>query len=154
MNDHFSNIGRYVSIFDRLMKMYYDRELSDFDIGWGQQFYVEYLYDHPGASPQEMTDFIRVDKATLTKTMKKLKDVGYIQVIGDEKDRRVKHLYLTQKAMPAAKQIKKIHASFYETFTAGISPEELFETEKILCQMADNINQKVWHRMEEHHGKK
>ena len=101
-----------------------------------------------------MTDFIRVDKATLTKTMKKLKDVGYIQVIGDEKDRRVKHLYLTPKAMPAAKQIKKIHASFYETFTAGISPEELFETEKILCQMADNINQKVWHRMEEHHGKK
>ena len=51
--------------------MYYDRGLSEFNIGWGQQFYVEYIYDHPGASPQEMVECIRVDKATLTKIMKK-----------------------------------------------------------------------------------
>ena len=72
MKDHFSDMGRYVSIFDRLMKMYYDRGLSDYEIGWGQQFYVEYLYNHPGASPQEMTEYIRVDRATLTKTIQKL----------------------------------------------------------------------------------
>ena len=59
MNDCFSNLGRCISIFDRLMKMYYDRGLSGFEIGWGQQFYVEYLYDHPGASPQEMVEYIR-----------------------------------------------------------------------------------------------
>ena len=41
--ESFSNLGRYVSICDRLMKMYYDRGLSEFEIGWGQQFYVEYL---------------------------------------------------------------------------------------------------------------
>ncbi|MBO5144253.1 MAG: MarR family transcriptional regulator [Lachnospiraceae bacterium] len=152
MKDHFSNIGRYVSIFDRLMKMYYDRGLSAFEIGWGQQFYVEYLYDHPGASPQEMVETIRVDKATLTKIIKKLTEVGYIRVIVDERDRRVKHLYLTERAIPAAKQIKKIHANFYETFRAGISPEELTLVEQTLQQMADNINRKVWHRMEEHHG--
>ena len=37
----FPEIGRWVSIFDRLMKMYYDRGLSGYEIGWGQQFYVE-----------------------------------------------------------------------------------------------------------------
>lgn len=57
---NFSEIGRCVSIFDRLMKMYYDRSLSGYEIGWGQQFYVEYLYEHPGASPQEMAEVIRV----------------------------------------------------------------------------------------------
>ena len=77
MMESFSNLGRYVSICDRLMKMYYDRGLSEFEIGWGQQFYVEYLYDHPGASPQEMVSCIHVDKATLTKIIKKLTEVGY-----------------------------------------------------------------------------
>ena len=72
MKDHFSDMGRYVSIFDRLMKMYYDRSLCDYEIGWGQQFYVEYLYEHPGATPQEMASCIRVDKGTLSKTIKKL----------------------------------------------------------------------------------
>ncbi len=150
--DSFSNIGRYISILDRLMRMYYDRGLSDFEIGWGQQFYVEYLYDHPGASPQEMTEYIRVDRATLTKTIRKLTGVGYIRVVGDEKDRRVKHLYLTEKAVPAAKRIKKIHAEFYESLGSGLSGEELERTEHILRQMAENINRKVWHRMETQGG--
>ncbi|MGM9662748.1 MAG: MarR family winged helix-turn-helix transcriptional regulator [Oscillospiraceae bacterium] len=152
MNDRFSNLGRCISIFDRLMKMYYDRGLSSFEIGWGQQFYVEYLYDHPGASPQEMVEYIRVDKATLTKIIKKLTQIDYIKVVGDEKDRRVKHLYLTEKAIPAAKQIKEIHADFYGTLSAGISPAELTAAEETLQRMVGNINQKVWHRMEDSHG--
>ena len=150
--DSFSNIGRYISILDRLMRMYYDHGLSDFEIGWGQQFYVEYLYNHPGASPQEMTEYIRVDRATLTKTIQKLTGVGYIRVVGDERDRRVKHLYLTEKAVPAARQIKKIHAEFYESLGLGLSGEELERTEHILRQMAENINRKVWHRMETQGG--
>ena len=153
MKEHFSNLGRYVSICDRLMKMYYDRGLSAFEIGWGQQFYVEYIYEHPGASPQEMSECIRVDKATLSKTIKKLTEVGYIRVETDEKDRRMKHLYLTEKAFPAAEQIKKIHGTFFEDLQAGIPGEDLTVTENTLRRMADNINRKVWHRMEEHHGK-
>lgn len=149
----FPEMGRWVSIFDRLMKMYYDRGLSEFEIGWGQQFYVEYLYTHPGASPQEMAERFRVDRGTLTKMIKKLGEIGYIQVTSDEKDRRVKHLYLTEKAVPAAEQIKKIHADFYETLSQNIPQEELALTEQTLQRMADNINRKVWHRMEAHHGK-
>ena len=70
MNDNFPNLARCISIVDRLMKMYYDHGLADFEIGWGQQFYAEYVYDHPGVSAQEMVKYIRVDKATLTKTIK------------------------------------------------------------------------------------
>lgn len=153
MKDSFSELGRLVSILDRLMKMYYDHGLADFEIGWGQQFYVEYLYDHPGATPQEMANSIQVDKATITKTIKKLMDVGYIQVLGDEKDRRIKHLYLTEKAVPAAKQIKKIHVDFYAALSSGISPEEMRSTEKVLGRLSENLSRKVWHRMGEHHGK-
>lgn len=152
MKDSFSSIGRWVSILDRLMKMYYDRGLAGSEIGWGQQFYVEYIFDHPGASPQEMAEVIRVDKATLTKIIKKLTQIGYITVVPDEKDRRVKHLYLTEKAVPAAKQIKQIHGEFYAALSQGLSREELSAAEQTLQHMAENINQKLWHRMEEHHG--
>ena len=81
MSDNFPNLGRYISILDRLMKMYYDHGLSEFEIGWGQQFYVEYLYDHPGVSAQEMVNYIRVDKATLTKVIKKLTEIEYVKVV-------------------------------------------------------------------------
>lgn len=148
MNDKFPDIGRYLSISDRLMKMYYDHGLSDFEIGWGQQFYVEYLYDNPGASAQEMVECIRVDKATLTKVIKKLTDIGYVQVVRSAKDKRMKHLYLTDKAIQAVQQIKQIHNSFYETLCSDISPSDLQQAERTLQQIAENLNQKVWHRME------
>lgn len=148
MNDHFPELGRWISILDRLMKMYYDRGLADFEIGWGQQFYVEYLYDLPGASAQEMAQCIRVDKATLTKVIKKLLALDYIKVTADEKDKRVKRLYLTEKALPAARRIKEIHNSFYQAVCTGLSSGSVRLTEETLAQMVENVNQKIWHRME------
>lgn len=149
MKENFPDLNRYVSIMDRLMKMYYDHGLSDFEIGWGQQFYVEYIYDHPGTSAQEMVKYIRVDKATLTKVIKKLIQIGYIKAIKDEKDRRIRRLYLTDLAVPAAKRIKEIHNSFYETLCRDIPPENVELTEKTIEHMVENINRKIWHRMEE-----
>lgn len=152
MNDNFSNLGRCISILDRLMRMYYDHGLLDYEIGWGQQFYVEYLYDHPGASAQEMVECIRVDKATLTKVIKKLTEIGYVKVVKSEEDKRIKHLYLTDKAVPAARRIKEIHRDFYEILCSDISVSSIQQAEQTMEHMMENINQKVWHRMEEHHG--
>lgn len=138
---------RYISILDRLMRMYYDHGLEGYEIGWGQQFFVEYLYDHPGASAQEMVEHIRVDKATLTKVVKKLTEIGYLNVVRSETDRRVKHLYLTDKAVPAAQRIKVVHSGFYDTLCADIPLSELQQAERIMEKMVENINQKIWHRM-------
>ena len=149
MNDQFPNLGRCISILDRLMRMYYDRGLSEFEIGWGQQFYAEYIYDHPGASAQEMVEYIRVDKATLTKNVKKLAEIGYVEIVSDKTDKRVKHLYLTSKGEPAVKRIKEIHRNFYETLCSGILPQDVGMAEQVMEKMMENINQKVWHRMEE-----
>ena len=34
------------------------------------------------------------------KNIKKLAEIGYIEIVGDKKDKRVKHLYLTAKYQP------------------------------------------------------
>lgn len=137
---------------DWLTKMYYDHGLSDFEIGRGQQFYVEYIYDHPGTSAQETVECIRVDKATLTKVIKKLNEIGYIEVVRSEDDKRVRRLYLTKRVIPAARRIKEIHNSFYDAMYSGISSSDIQKTEQTLTQMMENINQKVWHRMEVSYG--
>lgn len=148
MSSRFPNLGRFISILDRLMKMYYDHGLENFEIGWGQQFYAEYIYDHPGATAQEMVEYIRVDKATLTKSIKKLTEIGYVEIHSDEADKRVKHLYLTPKGVPAVERIKEIHRDFFQTLCSSIPPQDVLLTEQVMEQMMENINQKVWHRME------
>ena len=149
MNNNFPNLGRCLSILDRLMKMYYDYNLADFEIGWGQQFYVEYLYDHPGASAQEMVEWIRVDKGTLTKVVKKLTEIGYVEVVRSEEDKRIKFLYLTEKGVPAAKRIKEIHSNFYNILCSDIQPSDVQLTEQTMEMMMENVHQKILHRAEE-----
>ena len=69
-----------------------------------------------------------------------------------ENDRLSKLLYLTSKAEPAVNRIKEIHQDFYRTLCSDISPQDIFLCEQTLEKMMENINKKVWHRMEEHHG--
>lgn len=149
---HFRDIGRCVSIIDRLMRMYYDHGLADYEIGWGQQFYAEYIHDHPGASAQEMVWCIRVDKATLAKSIRRLVEIGYVTVVQDERDHRVKRLYLTAKGGPAVARVKRIHDEFYDTLCKGIPPQDVEAAERTLERMMENLNGAVWHRMEEQHG--
>lgn len=85
----------------------------------------------------------------MTKIIKKLVEIGYVEIAVDETDKRVKHLYLTPKGVPAVKRIKEIHSDFYSTLCSGISSKDIQLTEGTLEQMMENINQKVWHRMED-----
>lgn len=152
MDNKFSNLARRISILDRLMQKYYNRELSAYEIGWGQQFYVWYLNDHPGAPAQEVADHMHVDKATLAKNVKKLLSLGYIRVEADKSDKRVKHLYLTEKATPVIMQIQKIHNSFYQILNCGISPQDVQVTEQSMEQMILNIYHEIEELGDDHLG--
>lgn len=147
MSNTFPDICRYFSVLDRLMKMYYDRNLVDYDISYGQQFYLECVSEHPGITAHEMASFIRVDKATLTKNINKLIELGFVTSVNSEQDRRSKHLYPTEKSAATVKKIKEIHAEFYDVLCSEISQQDIHIVTQILSHMADNINKKVWHRM-------
>lgn len=71
-----------------------------------------------------MVERFRVDKATLTKVIRKLVDIGYVRVVRSEDDRRMKQLYLTDAAVPAVKRVKEIHNSFQEVLSSGLSPRK------------------------------
>ena len=92
---------------------------------------------------------IRVDKATLTKTIKKLSDIGYVRIVSDPQDRRVKRLFLTQEGIPAVRRIKEIHGAFFQTLCAGIPPQDIQAAQRTLARMVENLTPVVRHRAED-----
>lgn len=152
MSDGFSKIGKSISIIDRLMKMYYDKALKDCNIGWGQQFFLELIYENPGISPQELSKVMHVDKATVTKVTQYLEKVQYITIESSQNDKRMRHLFVTEEAKPIISQIKKIHKQFYIDITKNIPPGETQMLDENLEQMLSNLTQHVWHRMDAEKG--
>ncbi len=87
-----------LSILYRNTQKYFDHVLEKYDIGSGQLIFLLFINEHEGVTMQEVTHTTQVDKGTTTKSVNRLIEQGYVQARQDEKDKRVKRLYTTEKA--------------------------------------------------------
>lgn len=137
--ENFPKISSMISRINRSMRIFYDRGLEDFHIGWSQQFFLEFILEHPGVSPQMLTERFQTDKGTTAKVLKKLGAEGYLRAETDEHDRRIHHLYACGQAKEAVVKIKELHARFYETITEHLSEEQIQTAVFLLENMAKNV---------------
>ena len=88
-------LGRNISIAYRLSNRFYDRVLSPYQIGCGQQFFLLRIYENQGISMYDLARMGRFDKGTVTRAVQKLEEQGYVRCVPDERDKRVRRLYTT-----------------------------------------------------------
>lgn len=93
-----SNMMVNLSVLFRNTQKYYDHVLSKYGLGAGQLMYLLFINEKEGVTMQEVTRLGEMDKGTTTKAISRLTEEGYIRSVVDEKDRRVRHLYCTEKA--------------------------------------------------------
>ena len=100
-----SNFLVNLSILFRNSQKYFDRLLAKFDIGAGQLIYIIAINENEGVTMQEVSRLLEMDKGTTTKSIQRLIEQGYVEIRIDEKDRRIKHLYMTEKSGQAINEI-------------------------------------------------
>ena len=91
-------IGKYIGEIHRSSCMYFSKKFSKFAIGAGQYLFLLNLYKHDGITQEELTEKVKLDKATTARAIKKLEDEGYVKRVKKENDRRAYKLELTEKA--------------------------------------------------------
>ena len=72
--------------------------LEEFGLSGHTYGYMMVLFHREGISEKEMTEHMLVDKATTTRAIAKLEEIGYIRKEKDPNDGRAHCLYLTKKA--------------------------------------------------------
>lgn len=97
--------------------------------------YTEYallisLFEMEGASQDELTEKMGLDKSAVTRTVKSLETKGFIFRQQDILDKRKKHLYLTQAAKDKRKFLEQVIKSWVSYLTAGLSASQ----EEVLLQ--------------------
>ena len=98
MNDNQSSIGRPISILYRYGQSYTSKKLEAYNIGSGQYIFLLALYRNDGISQEELSAYLKIDKATTAKAVKKLIEAGYIRRDIDSSDKRAYKVFLTAKA--------------------------------------------------------
>ena len=117
-------ILRYNSLLQRNTRRYFDLMLEQDQIGSGQQFFLLRIFENDGISMQDLARLGSFDKGTVTRAVQKLVIEGYVRTEADPQDKRVRHIYLTERARPLIDHVYQIRDYWTEALTRGLREEE------------------------------
>lgn len=131
-------IGKWISILYRYGQNYISKRLEPYNIGSGQYIFLMHLYKNDGISQENLSDKLKMDKATTAKALKKLEEEGYINREIDCSDKRAYQIFITPKALEIRQIIHATIKSWEEILSRGLSKEETDMVNNILKKMAEN----------------
>jgi DNA-binding MarR family transcriptional regulator len=137
------SFGRYISVIYRYLQIVLNYQLKSYGIGSGQYIFISTIYQNQGVSQKELSNLIKIDKATTAKALKKLEENGYVYRIKDEEDRRYHKLYLTQKGIEFIPTLRNIQDDLTNMLSIGMEQSEYAETLKYLNVILNNVQKSI-----------
>lgn len=127
-----------VSILYRCAQKFFDKQLIPYEIGAGQLQFLIQVYENEGITMQALASLGMYDKGTITKSIQKLEDLGYVKMMTHVNDKRVRCLYTTDKTKEIISNIYLIRRQWWEKVTKGMNKEEAEIFEHLLDMVAKN----------------
>ncbi len=131
-------LGKFAAIINQNGHCYYDQALRPYGIGWGQQFLLLCIYDNEGISILKLAKKGILDQSTTTRALQKLHRKGYISFKICAADRRIRHVYITKKALPVIEATLCLQKQWNEILVQGMSEAEINDAYRLLGVMAKN----------------
>lgn len=133
-------IGRWLSILYRYGQSYVGKKLSAYNIGSGQYILMMVLYRNGGISQEELSTYLKVDKGSIAKSVKKLQQEGYLERKIDQKDKRAYQLFLTPKALEIIPKVNEVIKDWENIMVSELSDSEKLMAEQLLYKMASKVD--------------
>lgn len=131
-------INKYIGMIHRAACMYLSKEFSKFRIGSGQHLFLLVLYRNEGITQEELTEKLKLDKATTARAIKKLENEGYVKRIRKETDKRAYSLMLTEKAHSIKEDVYSIMNQLENIFKNCLNEEESQEIMRLLSKLTNS----------------
>jgi DNA-binding MarR family transcriptional regulator len=133
-------IARRIWSINKKGQTYFATRLADFGLGVGQFPLLSLLYAKEGLNQEEMASYLGVDKAAVTKAVRKLLAEGYIERRGDEGDARMRRSWLTAKAKRSRAKMLAVEEDWQARLLGGFTEEEVRILEALLARANENCD--------------
>lgn len=95
---------------------------------------------HDGATQEELTSIVGVDKAMTTRVIHSLEKKGFVKRIPDLEDKRQKRIYKTEKAKQISEDFIKELMQLNQTFIQDIDSDNFACFKQTLIILENNIS--------------
>ena len=113
------------SILYRCNQKYFDKLLSDYELGYTQMLLLTEIYENEGVSMNELATRGVFDKGTITKSIQKLEQSGYVVIQNSEQDKRSKLLYTSEKAQEIMPKLYQLRSEWNSYLSTNLTSDEL-----------------------------
>lgn len=129
-----------LNILSRATQKYYDRQLQEFDLTYAQLPVLLMIYESEGITANQIVIKGQYDKGTVTKNVQKLESLGYIQSRASLTDKRVRHLYPTDRTKAIISRIYAIRRDWWDHLMNAIPDQD---TEEFMDQTRKMVESAV-----------
>ncbi|HWR10092.1 MarR family winged helix-turn-helix transcriptional regulator [Sporomusa sp.] len=136
-----NEILREVGMLARSIQSISDIRFREFKLQRGQFIFLTRICEHPGINLIDLSNILKVDKATTTKAIQKLIEENYVLRERDSVDKRMWHLFPTLKAKEIYSFIIQDENRNLEVCLKGFTLEERHTVHQLLKKMCENIEQ-------------
>lgn len=132
---------REVGMLARCIQSISDIKFREIKLQRGQFIFLTRICENPGINLVELSDILKVDKATTTKAIQKLVDEGYVQRERSSEDKRMLHLFPSIKAQRTYSFIIEEENLNIDKCFDGFDAVEKETVQYLLKRMRENIEQ-------------
>lgn len=136
-------LGKQLSMVVRVHTILIDHALEPYDLSHGQLFLLLALYNQEGIYQSTLSKLYRLDRAAVSKGVKRLIDKDMIQVEVDQHDKRRQLLFLTNKAKEFEPTFRQILALIEGEIQADLSEEEVLMFSQLLTKVYNTLSSKL-----------
>lgn len=116
-------------------------ELKEFDLRVPEWRALAALYSRRHCTMRELSDLASIDRTTLTRTVDRMQDAGWLARLSDGQDMRVTRLALTVAGERLFSQVWPSVARLNEAAVAGLPAATMGKLRAALAQMKDNLDE-------------
>ncbi|GHV48533.1 MarR family transcriptional regulator [Clostridia bacterium] len=132
---------RIITVLYRKSQSYLSVALSKHNLTTAEQPFFAALQKYDGATQDELSALISVDKSATARTVKLLEEKGFVKRVQNETDKRQIRIFLTDIARESWSGVEKELISFNEMLTKNIAADSLETVYNALLQMEENAVQ-------------
>lgn len=138
------DILRQIGTIARALDSIANIEFKEMQLNRGQYLYLVRIKENPGIISDHLAGMLSVDRTTTARSVKKLEQNGLIKKGSDEQNRKIKHLFVTDKGEKLAARIEKENTYSNEQVLKGLDKSERLELASLLKQVEENASAS-WH---------
>lgn len=134
-----AEILREIGMVARALDSIANIEFKEYDLTRGQYLYLIRICENPGIIQEKLAEMIKVDRTTASRAIKKLEANGFIEKKSDSANRKIKHIFPTEKGKAVFPNISRENEHSERVALKGFSQEEAQMLSGLLQRVRKNI---------------